>query len=54
MRLRNVKNKEEVLNKSKIFITNPEEAKLLTNYEYQKQMAYCIYVGSEKWIKSLE
>ena len=25
MRLRNVKNKEEVLNKSKIFITNPEE-----------------------------
>lgn len=36
------------------FITNPEEAKLLTNYEYQKQMAYCIYVGSEKWIKSLE
>lgn len=25
MRLRNVKNKEEILNKSKIFITNPEE-----------------------------
>lgn len=30
------------------FLTNPAEAELLKNYEYQKEMAYSIYYGSIK------
>ena len=48
MRLRNVKNKEEILNKSKIFITNPEEYIGKWNKVFNNDNEFHIEIGMGK------